>query len=213
MNRKVKILFILAFLFLVVIIGSYSYSKYRSSIVGEASADVAKWNISVNGCSITEPDSSNSDCFESKDNGDGTVTILKNFNITEFTYSNSDLANVTRDKIAPGSSGEFLLKIKPNDTEVSVKYTIFSHIEDDDVSLLYYIKGPGESNYSLMPASGYVRTITYSPNNTNYEDVIHFKVVWENNESHNKEDTVIGTKSIDPKLNIPVEILFEQYNG
>ena len=213
MKGKVKILVILAFLFLIVIIGSYSYSKYRSGITGEASADVAKWNISVNGCNIVEPDPANTDCFESKDNGDGTVTILRNFNITEFTYNNEDLNNVTRDKIAPGSSGNFKIKIKPNDTEVSIKYTINSHIEDDDVSLLYYIKGPNDSNYISMPSNGYVGYINYNASNTTREDVINFKVVWENNESHNKEDTVIGTKSSDPKLNIPVEILFEQYNG
>ena len=79
--------------------------------------------------------------------------------------------------------------------------------------MLYYIKGPNDSNYISMPSNGYVGYINYSASNTTREDVINFKVVWENNESHNKEDTVIGTKSSDPKLNIPVEILFEQYNG
>ena len=215
MNRKVKILVILAFLFLVVLFGSYSYSKYRSDITGQASTDVAKWNITVNGCNIVTPDPSNSACFESKENDDGTVTIVRNFNITEFTYSNSDTANVKRDKIAPGSSGEFVLRIKPMDTQVSIKYTIRSYIKDDDFALEYYIKGPNDTDRILVPENGYVGYIMYNPANAgnNYEDVITFYVDWLNDESANEKDTKIGTKSADPKLDIPIEITFEQYNG
>ena len=213
MNRKVKILIVLAFLFLVVLIGSYSYSKYRSDVTGAVSADVAKWNITVNGCNIVDPDTTNSACFASKVNEDDTVTILRNFNISEFTYSNSDLNNVERDKIAPGSSGEFVLRIKPNDTEVSIKYTINSRIVDSDFALKYYVKGPGDNTRIEMPQSGYVGYINYDASNTNYEEVITFYVDWLNDESANEKDTQIGTKSIDPKLEIPVEITFEQYNG
>ena len=214
MNRKVKTLIILAFLFLIVLLGSYSYSKYRSDVTGEASTNVAKWNITVNGCNIVTPDPNNTACFESKENDDGSITIVRNFNITEFTYS-SDLANVKRDKIAPGSSGEFILRIRPQDTQVSIKYTIRSYIKDDDFALEYYIKGPNDSSRILVPENGYVGYIYYNPANAtnNYEDVITFYVDWLNNEAANEKDTIIGTKSDDPKLDIPIEITFEQYNG
>ncbi len=213
MNRKVKILVILAFLFLIVLIGSYSYSKYRSSVTGQASANVAKWNITVNGCNVVNPDTSNAECFESKINADDTVTILRNFKITEFTYGNEELNNVTRDKIAPGSTGNFKIRIKPNDTEVSIKYTINSHIADSDYSLKYYVKGPNDSTRIEMPASGYVGYINYQDGHQNYEEVITFYVDWINDEDENERDTIVGTKSTDPKLDIPVEITFEQYNG
>lgn len=213
MNRKVKILVILAFLFLIVLIGSYSYSKYRSNVTGQASADVAKWNITVNGCNVVSPDTSNNECFESIVNDDESVTILRNFKITEFTYGNEELNNVTRDKIAPGSTGSFTIKIKPNDAEVSIKYTINSYIADMDYSLKYYIKGPNDSTRMEMPESGYVGYINYQDGNQNYEEVITFYVDWINDENENERDTIIGTKDTDPKLDIPVEIIFEQYNG
>ena len=214
MNKKVKILFVLAFLFLIVLIGSYSYSKYRSDVTGEASTDVAKWNITVNGCNISKPDETDETCFASETNDtDGTVTILKNFSITEFSYGNSDLNNVEKDKIAPGSSGEFAIKIKPNDTEVSIKYTIHSHIDDDNVSLKYYIKGPHDSERHLFTDDGYVGYINYSEDNALYVEQVTFYVEWENDEDNNEKDTAIGTKSTNPTLDIPIEITFEQYNG
>ena len=46
-----------------------------------------------------------------------------------------------------------------------------------------------------------------------YEEVITFYVDWLNDEDQNENDTKIGTKSADPKLEIPIEITFEQYNG
>lgn len=214
MNRKVKILIVLTFLFLIVVVGSYSYSKYRSEITGSASAELAKWNITVNGCNIVTPDESDSSCFESKvDEGTGTVTIIKNFNHTEFSYDSGGNNNVVDNKIAPGSTGQFIIRIKPNDTEVSIKYTITSSINDDDSSLKYYIKGPSDSERIPMPTDGYVGYINYDEGNTSYEEVITFYVDWENNEDNNEEDTFIGTKSADPKLDIPVQIAFEQYNG
>ncbi len=213
MNRKVKIVVILAFLFLIVLIGSYSYSKYRSDVTGQASSDVAKWNITVNGCNISKPDTTNSACFESVDNGDGTVTILRNFKISEFSYNNNNNNNVVNTKIAPGSSGQFVIRIRPNDTEVSFKYTIKSHIVDDNTALKYYVKGPNDNNRILVPDTGYVGYINYSANHTNYEEVVTFYVDWLNDETQNENDTKIGTKSADPKLEIPIEITFEQYNG
>ncbi len=213
MNRKVKILVILAFLFLIVLIGSYSYSKYRSDVTGQASSEVAKWNITVNGCNISKPDTTNTQCFESRDNGDGTVTVLRNFKISEFSYNNNNNNNVVNNKIAPGSSGQFVIRIRPNDTEVSIKYTIKSHIADVNTALKYYVKGPNDASRILVPSSGYVGYINYSASNTNYEEVITFYVDWLNDEDQNENDTKIGTKSADPKLEIPIEITFEQYNG
>jgi len=215
MKGKGKLLIILTFLFAVIILGSYSYSKYRSDITGEAKTDVAKWNISVNDCYIAKPENnSDSTCYlETVEESTGTVTVVRNFKITDFVINNNGNSNVVEGKIAPGSSGTFNIKIKPNDTEVSFKYTIKSHIEDDDVSLSYSIKGPDDADYISMPTDGYEGRIDYNASNTSYEEVISFKVDWVNDENHNEEDTVIGTKSIDPKLEIPVEITFEQYNG
>ena len=214
MNRKVKTIIILAFLFTLVLVGSYSYSKYRSDVTGAASAEVAKWNITVNGCNIVNPDTSNTACFQSTtDPSNGTVTIIKNFSVTEFSYNNNDNDNVVDNKIAPGSSGQFVLRIRPNNTEVSFKYTILSSITDSDNSLKYYIKGPHDAQRIEMPATGYVGYINYDDTNDTYEEVITFYVDWENDEDNNESDTIIGTKSADPKLDIPVMITFEQYNG
>jgi len=211
MNKKVKLLIILAFLFIVVIGGSYSYSMYKSSIAGNASADVAKWNITVNGCNIVNPDETNTDCFASVVDGD-TVTVTRNFKVDEFVYEANGNKNVIPTKIAPGSSGSFKVRIRPNDTEVSFKYTFRARLADTSNSIKLYVTTPTNSTKTLLSDAGYEGTINYAANHTNYEEVFTIYVEWVNDNTgqNDERDTEIGTQGSDPRLSIPIEIVFEQ---
>lgn len=217
MNRKIKVLIVLSFLFIVILTGSYAYSKYRSDVNGVANLNIANWHITVNGCDIVNPDESNTDCFtpEVVDDEDNVIKVARNFSVTEFTYNNNNNNNVVDNKIAPGSSGTYKIKIKPNDTEVSIKYHLTASLEIPNDSIKLYIKGPNDASRRELTSAGYDGIILYSSNNGNYTEELTVYVDWLNAQdgSTDERDTVIGTNGSDPKLVMPVEILFEQYTG
>ena len=227
MNKKVSLLIILSFLLIIVIGGAYSYSKYNTEVSGSANAKVSKWNITVNNCNIVNPDKTNTDCFmETVDADNNIVTINKNFNFGtgDFTYTNNNNNDVVDYKIAPGSSGTFKITIKPNDTQVSIKYKINVSLKKANSSILLYRSDPNETNKVLMENDGYEGVLQY--NDTGFTfldnngvikngDIVEFIIYvdWINDEDNNDIDTEIGTSGTSPILEIPVEIVFEQYLG
>lgn len=225
MNKKINVLIILSFLFILVFGAAYSYSKYSTEVSGSASADVANWNITVNGCDIVNPDKTNTSCFnETVNTEDNTVTINKNFKITDFTYTNNSNPDVVGNKIAPGSSGTFKIKIKPNDTQVSIKYKLDVSLGKENDSIVLYRSDPNDTNKVLMEEEGYEGLLQYTDNGFTYVnssgnveliDSIEFiiYVEWLNDENNNSIDTEIGTSGTAPKLDIPVSIQFDQYLG
>lgn len=224
MNKKISLLLILSFLFIIVMGGAYTYSKYNSSAVGTATADISKWNISVNNCNIVNPDKNNASCFKETVNEDGSVTVNKNFNVTDFTYSNNNNADVVDSKIAPGSSGTFKVTIKPNDTQVSIKYKLNVALAKANDSITLYRSDPNKTNKVIMEKDGYEGILQYTEQGftfvdsngvTRNADIVEFiiYVEWVNDERNNEIDTEIGTTGMAPILEIPVNILFEQYLG
>lgn len=225
MNKKIGVLIILSFLFILVFGAAYSYSKYNTNVSGAATADVANWNITVNDCDIVNPDKDDATCFKETVNAeDNTVVVNKNFGITDFTYTNNSNPDVVDHKIAPGSSGTFKIKIKPNDTQVSIRYTLDVSVAKDNDSIVLYRSDPNGTNKVPMEEYGYQGLLQYTENGFVYADSkgnirptesIEFiiYVEWANDEKNNSIDTEIGTSSTSPVLDIPVSILFEQFLG
>lgn len=227
MNKKVSLLIILSFLLILVLGAAYTYSKYSTAVSGAATADVAKWNITVNECNIVNPDKNNADCFmETVNTEDNTVTVNRNFNFgsDDFSYTNNNNADVVDYKIAPGSSGTFKITIEPNDTQVSIKYKLKVNLKKANSSISIYRSDPNKENKILMEADGYEGILQYNDSGFTYIDEngnsqsaekIEFliSVDWVNDEANNEIDTEIGTASTSPVLEIPVSILFEQYLG
>ena len=227
MNKKVSLLIILSFLLILVLGAAYTYSKYSTAVSGAATADVAKWNITVNECNIVNPDKSNTDCFmETVNTEDNTVTVNRNFNFgsDDFSYTNNNNSDVVDYKIAPGSSGTFKITIEPNDTQVSIKYKLKVSLKKANSSISIYRSDPNKENKILMETDGYEGILQYNESGFTYVDEdgktqsaekIEFliSVDWINDESNNDIDTEIGTSSTSPVLEIPVSILFEQYLG
>lgn len=216
MNRKIYYLIGLSFLLVIILGASITYSKYKSDVTGEAQADIANWNITVNDCNVSKPDKDNTACFvENVDPDNGTITLLRNFGINDISYTNNGNDNVVNDKIAPGSSGSFKIRIKPNDTEVSIKYNLKAWLDNKDIAIKLYRSDPNSDNKIPLEEDGYSGLIEYSTDNINYEEVITIYVDWvsEVDDNGNLIDTELGTSAGSPVLNIPVQIEFEQYNG
>lgn len=225
MNKKVNVLIILSFLLVLVLGGAYTYSKYKTVASGNASVDVANWNILVNGCNIANPgENTNVNCFNQVTNDDGTVTITKNFDVEDFDYSNFDNQDVVDNKIAPGSEGKFRINIDPSDTEVSIEYTMYITLVKENGSIKISRSNPNSTDMTLMEDDGYHGILQYTSdgfihiddngNRTSVDDLEFLvNVLWENNEDNNSIDTEIGTSSETPILGVSVNIVFEQYFG
>ena len=100
MNKK-KIILTLAVLLVIGLsfIGGQTYSKYITEVKGEGVAKVASWNFKVNGESES----------------------LKQVINLQSTVNNETLVN---NKIAPGTKGNFVIRLDATGAEVGVKYDI-----------------------------------------------------------------------------------------
>lgn len=97
-SKKVVLLVIAIIAILLSFIGGQAYAKYMSKVTGQGTADIASWSFKVN------------------ENEEKLQTIsLKS------TINNSTLVN---NKIAPGTEGEFQIKIDASGAEVGINYVI-----------------------------------------------------------------------------------------
>ena len=87
-----------------------TFAKYTSSATGNDNANVAKWDISVNGANITT-----SDTF--------TFDLFNTVNDTKDNNAETDMAPNGGTIIAPGTRGSFDIVIK-NDSQVNATYAI-----------------------------------------------------------------------------------------
>lgn len=100
MNKKKKIIFIIAVLSCIILsfIGGQSYSKYVSEVRGDGMAEVATWSFKVNG------------------QKEQVQTIQ-----LESTCNNETL---DKHKIAPGTSGSFNIIVDGTNSNVGIHYNI-----------------------------------------------------------------------------------------
>ena len=87
-----------------------TFAKYTSSATGNDSANVAKWDIRVNGSEIATSDTFTFDLFQ-------TITD------SNLTSAETDIAPADGSIIAPGTSGKFSIAIQ-NLSQVNATYTI-----------------------------------------------------------------------------------------
>lgn len=87
-----------------------TFAKYTSSATGTDNAQVAKWDIRVNGSEIATSDEFTFELFQ-------TITD------SNLTSAETDMAPADGSIIAPGTSGKFSIVIQ-NLSQVNAKYTI-----------------------------------------------------------------------------------------
>ena len=97
-SKKIVLLVIAIVAITLLFVGGRAYAKYMARVTGQGTADIAAWSFKVN------------------ENEEKLQTIsLKS------TINNSSLVN---NKIAPGTEGEFQIKLDATGSEVGINYVI-----------------------------------------------------------------------------------------
>lgn len=97
-SKKIVLLSIAIFAIILSFLGGHAYAKYMSKVTGQGTADIASWNFKVN------------------EKADKIQTIsLKS------TINNGTLVN---NKIAPGTEGNFQIKIDATGSDVGINYIV-----------------------------------------------------------------------------------------
>ena len=193
---------------------SGTFAKYTTTVNGDDSARIAKWEIEV-------------DTFKSASPANQTFEfdIFKTIYDTETPGQASNEDNVDSDLLAPGTWGYFDLVIK-NNSEVTAKYTLTltETIQDgpDDAAspILYSVNTVAStSEAATLPNSGMAKagtngqiTITSGDNgNLNMNDgeaVIRIYWQWEFDAASNN-DTALGLDG-DTQIKVAANVTVEQ---
>ena len=194
MNNKKKMLLLLIFIIICVLVYTIIqiYAKYISTAQGNASINVARWDIKVNNLSI-------------KNNTDISSTLVPVFPGT---------SNIASGVIAPTAEGYFDLNFDFTNTDVSFRYTVSLSVDEnssvqDLVATGYSIDDGQIVNIAdqSLPISD---TILHGSNIDNRKIRIYIK--WDDNSESstmsNSDDT-LSTKSNNPAL-YSVNISFTQ---
>ena len=195
--KKLKILIILIACILTVLTGYKiisTYALFESHLPSTAEIDVGKWNITVNQNDIT---SNTTHSFS-----------IQNINIT----SNQ---NTKQGKFAPGMTGSFDIAIRPQDTQVSIRYDLLVDDSELDSSQINIASITETSHNKTLVRTGertYTGIILLGDITANYNDNIHITFEWINNEANNDKDSEIGTVA-NSVIDVPIEINFTQYMG
>lgn len=111
-NKKIVLITIVAIIIIVSFIGGQVYAKYMSKITGSGTADIASWSFKVN----------------EKDEKMQTISLNS-------TINNNTLVN---NKIAPGTEGNFQIKIDATGAEVGIDYKIiFENEKNKPTNLIF----------------------------------------------------------------------------
>lgn len=97
-SKKIVLIIIVIIAIILSFVGGHAYAKYMSRVTGKGTADIASWSFKVN----------------EKEDKMQTISLKS-------TINNSTLLN---NKIAPGTEGNFQIKLDATNTEVGINYAI-----------------------------------------------------------------------------------------
>ena len=195
--RKFNILHFVIFLFTmvaVIIVIYNSYSKYVSSVNGNAAIGIARWKIYVNNQDIT-----------TNNNLSNVITPV---------FSGND--NIASGVIAPTAEGYFDMDIDASNTDVSFRYVITTSDNPDSAVSDLIISGyqvDGGARQSLSGQSGVEvsDTIAYNSSDKNISLRIYLK--WNDDSENgatmdNNDDTIITTTTSNvAKVNVNLRFI------
>ena len=194
MENKKKILLLLIFIMVCVLIYTIIqiYAKYVSSAQGDASMQVANWNIKVNNLSI-------------KNNTDISSTLVPVF------PGNSHIAS---NIIAPTAEGYFDLNLDFTDTDVSFRYDISFEVDENSSVQDLIATGYSIDDGSIVSITDQSQTLSDTilhGSNINTRK-IRIYIKWDDDPATStmtNEDDTLSTKTDDPVL-YKVNISFTQ---
>lgn len=152
MKKKTKIVLIVITIAIILVsfIGGQAYAKYMSKVTGNGVAEIASWKFKVN------------------ENEETMQTISLGSTINNITLANG--------KVAPGTSGEFQIKLDSTGSDVGVMYAINFVNETAKPSNLKFIYN-GQTYESL----GYLQNMIVGSlfaNAENKEETITIRWEW-----------------------------------
>lgn len=200
-GKKVKL--VLTFITIIILVFTAykiitTYAVFYSEMHGTTGKDVAKWNITINEEEIT-------------------AGITEEFTIDNFSTEENQY--VETGKLAPGTTGSFIIEIDPTDTQVSIIYDISintEYITNNKIKLTSVSKTEGNNTIIKTDEDEdieiYTGVILLEDIDGTYKDEITIIFTWENDENNNAKDTTIGTTP-NPKISIPIVVNLRQYLG
>ncbi len=160
-DKRKKLLVIILLLLFGVTAGylSNTYAKYASTINGSGTVTVAKWAFDT-------------------DNADANFTI----NLDK-TY---DADTLIGGKIAPGTSGSFIIELSNENTEVGVSYTVsLGDVTNAPSNIVF-------KNGSTVIGAGDTITGTLTPGETGKEVTVNWEWPYYSSDADDVEDTADG---------------------
>ena len=183
-SKKKSILAIVAIISLIlIIVAGYTFSKYFQSITGKASAEIASWSFKANAGN------------ENKKLSDITLTPT----------------NGT--KIAPGTNGEFQIKVDSIGSDVDVNYEVAISQEKLPANMKFNIKGESQE-FSTMEALAQSKLKGTLDSSNNQEKTYTIQWNWPF-ESKDNENNLLDSKDMDAlaladDLGFKIEVIGEQ---
>ena len=169
------------------------YAVFHSEVEANVELENGVWNITVNGTQITT--------------GVETQFVVDQITTTENNH-------VKPGTLAPGLSGNFVMVISPENTNVSVRYDITLNQEDLGESNLK-IKSIQEieNNYQLIKTGEnmYTGVMTLEEIQNGIIHKIQMEVEWVDDGLNNESDTELGMDT--EPLQIPITVHVIQYLG
>ena len=154
-----------------------TFAKYTSSATGNDNANVAKWDIRVNGANITA-----SDTF--------TFDLFNTVNDTTDNNAETDMAPNGGTIIAPGTTGKFTIKLQnlsEVNAEYSTEYTVTSNVSS--IPVQYSLDG----NNWTTEISTLNRTNCTIGLGTEGEVTVYWKWDFSTDAAADAYDTLLGT--------------------
>ena len=188
--RKYTVLALVVFAIIAVIGGTYS--RYSSTGNANATAEVAKWAVKLNGTNISS--------------ATGTVT-------PKLTYA--DNSNVAADKLAPGRSATFNIELDPTGSEVAIDYTLeikaLTGITNSSSTIAVtgatYVIGTGDSATATITNGTISIPETLADVQANKKVTVTVTVTWTNGD--NTADTANGVAAA--PITVPVDVTAQQH--
>lgn len=194
MKMSKKIIRILLVTLVVVISLFYLYSKgtytaYETKTEGKITPSIAKWNIKVDGFTVTSSE-------------------VKTIGLSNITWNSN---NAVSNKAVPGSTGVAKITIDPVDTDVAIKYTIEVVDKDiDDTKFLDVIDIKDNNNTLIQTGvNTYVGIITLEDVKAHTVRELTLDVEWPLGEDIDPTSSDVNSSS----NFLLVNFLVEQYKG
>ncbi len=201
-NKRLSIVIFIILAVAIVLIVGYAYAKYVTSKRGEAQAEIAEWNVSIN----------------IADNTDENVEI----DLANTRNKEKEEVDVQEGVVAPGTAGKFNIEVNAENSDVSLEYEItmnadYGNNEKFPKNLIFYSDENMENAFyhtdNAIELNGFIR---YDESNKKRTIPIYWKWAYqtgatdEEREKNDGLDSEWMGKSVNP---LELKVVARQVNA